>query len=190
MMIRSRPARGRQRGLVLISSLLLLVVVTVLAVGLFRSFGTQERIAGNLREKGRAVAAAETALNYAEWWLIQGNGSTGTTCNTKPDVSTVGGLVCSNQLLAPIDPATPSTWPGWVTYTPNTPTAMTILAAPTPNSYSLKPAFYIAYLGLSPTGNGAIYQIDAAGYGGTQVAAAVVESTYLVQSSVKDLGAQ
>lgn len=180
--------RSRQRGMVLISSLLLLVVVTVLAVGLFRSFGTQERIAGNLREKGRAVAAAETALNYAEWWLVQGNGGTGTVCTGAPvSAAVVGGQVCSNTLLAP---QTPTTWPTWVTYTPNTPTAMNIQAAPVPNSYVQQPVFYIAYRGLSPTGNGAIYQVDAAGYGGTQVATAVVESTYLVQSSVKDLGAQ
>jgi len=38
-------------GVALISSLLLLLIITILALSMFRSFGTQERIAGNLREK-------------------------------------------------------------------------------------------------------------------------------------------
>ena len=42
--------------------------------------------------------------------------------------------------------------------------------------------------GTTPGGLGSIYQIDAAGFGGTANTAAVVESTFLVQSSVKDLG--
>ena len=81
-MSRGQRRGRREGGLVLISSLLLLVVVTILAVGLFQNFGIQEKIAGNLREKQRALAAAEAAQEYAEWWLAQGNGSTGITCST------------------------------------------------------------------------------------------------------------
>ena len=36
---------------------------------MFRSFGMQEKIAGNMREKQRALQAAVSAEQYAEWWL-------------------------------------------------------------------------------------------------------------------------
>ena len=51
---------------------------------MFRSFGTQEKIAGNLREKERALHAAESAQQYGEWWLLQAN-------NTA-----TGGITCAN----------------------------------------------------------------------------------------------
>jgi len=44
-------AHSRQTGMVLVTSLLLLIVVTLLAVGMFRSFGLDEKIAGNVRER-------------------------------------------------------------------------------------------------------------------------------------------
>ena len=64
---------ANQRGVALVTSLLLLVIITILALSMFRSFGTQERIAGNLREKERALHAADSAQQYAEWWLLQSN---------------------------------------------------------------------------------------------------------------------
>ena len=57
-----------------------------------------------------------------------------------------------------------------------------------PDYYSGTPIFYIYYMGTTPGGLGSVYQIDAAGFGGTANTAAVVESTFLVQSSIKDLG--
>ena len=61
--------------MVLISSLLLLIVVTIIALSMFRSFGIQEKIAGNTREKQRALPAAVSAQQFAEWWLSN-NGAT------------------------------------------------------------------------------------------------------------------
>jgi type IV pilus assembly protein PilX len=66
--------RAAERGMVLISSLLLLLVVTILAVAIFRNYGMEEKIAGNTREKQRALHAAESAQQYAEWWLSSGLG--------------------------------------------------------------------------------------------------------------------
>ena len=45
-----RSAQARQRGVALVTSLLLLVIITILALSMFRSFGTQEKIAGNLEK--------------------------------------------------------------------------------------------------------------------------------------------
>ncbi len=56
----------------LITGLLLLVVVTVIAVTMFRSFGSEQQIAGNVREKQRAFNAAVSAQQYGEWWLVNG----------------------------------------------------------------------------------------------------------------------
>jgi type IV pilus assembly protein PilX len=82
----------------LISALLLLLVTTALGIAMFRSFGLLEHIAGNTREKQRALHAAESARTYAEWWLSgnQGlNATTGKVCG--------GGIVnvpmiCSNAI--------------------------------------------------------------------------------------------
>src|SRR5437016_13363915 len=62
-----------QRGVALISSLLLLIIITILALSMFRSFATQENIASNLREKDRAWHAAASAQQYGEWRLPAGN---------------------------------------------------------------------------------------------------------------------
>jgi Tfp pilus assembly protein PilX len=75
-----------------------------------------------------------------------------------------------------------------VSYIPTVTTAMNVTGVNGgQGAYYLAPTFYIAYLGA--TANGSIYQIDAAGYGGSVDTAAVVEATYLVTSGVKDLGA-
>jgi type IV pilus assembly protein PilX len=174
-----------QRGMVLVTSLLLLIVVTLLAVGLFRSFGLDEKIAGNMREKHRAVNAAETAEQYAEYWLAHGNSSTGITCAAGFISATVG-QVCSNTLANPAQVP----WTSGVTYIPTVTSAMSVTGvAGGQNTYYHAPAFYITYLGASGTGLGSLFQIDAVGYGGSADTAAVVEATYLVSSSVKDLGA-
>ncbi len=181
----SRPQQWvpRQRGMVLVTSLLLLIVVTLLAISMFRSFGLDEKIAGNVREKQRALNAAETAEQYAEYWLASGNGVSAVAC-TGLVASTVG-QVCTTP-LASFTATLP--WTIGVTYLPTAPTAMNVTTSPAQGTYYYTPVFYITYLGPTGSGNGKIYQIDAAGYGGSPDTAAVVESTYLVQSSVSCLG--
>lgn len=192
-----------ERGFVLVSSLLLLVVVTLLAVGLFRSFGMDEKIAGNTREKQRALQAAMSAEHYAEWWLANGNGSTSITCSGQ--VAAAVGQVCSNTLQSIVPNvavvAAASNVSGWagssgtgtpigVTYTPPNMTVNNV--TPAAGTYYKQPAFYISYLGVgvSPNGgSGIVYQIDAVGYGGGPNTTAVVESTYVVVPHIAtDLG--
>jgi type IV pilus assembly protein PilX len=183
-----------QRGMVLVTSLLLLLVVTMLAVGMFRSMGLDEKIAGNVRDKQRALNAAETAEQFAENWLSQGNGSNGIVCNSVVNANVNPPQVCSNQLQLNVPGGNVAALPWMIggaavgaTYLPAVTTSMNRTPG-TPDYYSGTPIFYIAYLGVSPGGLGSVYQIDAAGFGGTANTAAVVESTFLVQSSVKDLG--
>ena len=178
----TQSSMTRQSGMVLVTSLLLLIVVTLLAVGMFRSFGLDEKIAGNVREKHRALNAAETAEQYAEYWLVT-VGGTPITC-AAPFVSTTPGQVCSNLLANPAQ----IPWPAGVNYIPSVTSAMNVTQNGGQGAYYNHPAFYIAYLGVAPSGLGNIYQIDAVGYGGSADTAAVVEATYIVQSSTKDLG--
>jgi type IV pilus assembly protein PilX len=70
--MRHRPTgRGTSQGYVLIVGLLFLLVLSLLAVSMMKSFGMQEKIASNTREKQRAFEAAQSALRYGEWWLAR-----------------------------------------------------------------------------------------------------------------------
>lgn len=62
-------ATYNQRGFVLVTSLIFLVVITLLAVSAINSSTIQERMASNLREKSRARQAADAALRQGELLL-------------------------------------------------------------------------------------------------------------------------
>lgn len=188
---RSHPthARPRERGFVLIVAMLFLIVLTVLSVSMFRSYNLQERIAGNTREKERALEAAQSALQYGEWWLSQGNGSTGTACSGVRNANTLSQMqVCSNLL------AKPASLP-WSARADYLPPNMTVpagggtggVASSGDINYYAKPGLSIGYLGLSPDGKSLLYQVSAFGYGGSTTAAAVVQSTYQVTGGSKAL---
>jgi type IV pilus assembly protein PilX len=183
---RSRPAQG---GMVLVSSLLLLLVVTILAVGMFRSFGMQEKIAGNVREKQRALHAAETAQQYAEWWLTSSNMTGVINCSGLLIVSTPGqGEACQNKLTDLIGNVAGVPWQRQgqnlgVSYTP--PLMSVATQATSGTTYYAPPRFYISFLGVIDNGMSNIYQIDAMGYGGSPDAVAVVESTYMVSVTAR-----
>jgi Tfp pilus assembly protein PilX len=65
---------------------------------------------------------------------------------------------------------------------------MMVSAAGGLGTYTALPRVYVSYLGSSASGAGNIYQVDAVGYGGSANTVAVVESTYLVTSGVRNLG--
>jgi type IV pilus assembly protein PilX len=168
--------------MVMITALLLLLVATIMAVSMFRSFGTQEKLAGNLREKERALHAAETAQQFAEYYIQSGNASAKGVCNSVVD-STIG-QVCSNALATNYITSNIN-WPAGVTYVPPDPSSstgsnMSITQTAAPGTYYTQPMFYI--LDLGPGAGGELYQIDALGVGGTQNTVAVVESTYVLTS--------
>jgi type IV pilus assembly protein PilX len=182
-----QAAPKKQQGLVLVTSLLMLVVVTLLAVALFRSFGTGEKIAGNTREKQRALNAAETAEQAAESWLQTGTALAPVVCAgsivTYP-VSQVCTLTMQAQNLDP----TVLPWTMAVKYTP--PNMVT--GSTGAGTYINPPQFYITYLGSHPQNGFTIsyYQIDAVGFGANANAAAVVEATYSTSTTVINNGGQ
>lgn len=179
----------RERGMALITSLLLLVVVTILAVSMFRSFGIEGKIAGNVREKQRALLAAESAEQYAEWWLRQGSNSAvgSTICNTQMDANNGEGQICSNTLPSQYANGIAGIGTGtWPTYTEYTPPGMTVSSSSiTGDSYYARPRFYISDLGPNKDGSGAeVFEIDAKGFGASPNTVAVVQSTFIVNQGV------
>jgi type IV pilus assembly protein PilX len=194
-----RESQRVQRGMVLISSLLMLLVVTILALAIFRNYGMEEKIAGNQREKERALHAAESAQQYAEWWLSSGLGTTTPIiCDSVVAVTTpASGQVCANTLPTIVTNGNVANLP-WqvsganvgVSYAPPN---MIMNTAGGVNTYYQTPLFYISYLGLTASSTTSnyqlLYQVDAVGYGGSSNAVAVVESTYYVTSGVCNLGA-
>ncbi len=187
---------SRQRGIVLIASLLLLVVVTIMALSMFRGYGIQEKIAGNVREKNRALLAAESAEQYAEWWLANNTTSLPAdgTCTALLNANIGQGQICNTPPTSVV--TTP--WPTGtgqgvgVTYTPP---GMNVNTTASAGSFYYAPTFYITDLGVAGSASSAVpnasnprvYQIDAYGYGGTPNAVAVVESTYAIGTESKQL---
>jgi type IV pilus assembly protein PilX len=196
----SQPRPG-QRGIALITALLLLLVITILGLSMFRSFPTQEKIAGNVREKGRAVHAANSALQFAEWWLINNVSSGDVVCGVQAQLLNGNapvpeGQICSNPLYTlPPQPAglVPSVtnvpWLGGLTGVKYIPPGMTVgtgnpILTAGDSAYAGAPVFYIADLGAAGDAQGEAYQIDAYAYGGSTTTVAVVESIYEVQQGV------
>lgn len=168
-----------QRGMALVSALLLLLVVTILSVGMFRSFGLQEHLAGNAREKARATHGAESAQTGMETWLYNNAntiaaGSTpgGSTCSTRGMTTP---QVCSNLITNVTDP---TQWAAYVTYQPSN---LTVGSA---GNITSAPMGYISFLAQNyntQSGTQTVaYQVDAASYGGNTSTVSVVESTYMV----------
>jgi type IV pilus assembly protein PilX len=181
--------RAAQHGMALIASLLLLVVVTILGIAMFRSFGLQEVVAGNTREKTKAVQSAESAEEYAEWWLTENgavNATSGVTCGAGILNANSNNIqICSNTLASAVADVSVVPWviggsESAVAYTP----PYLNVGSNAVNIYYEAPRFYISYLSGSynatlgaQTNN---YTIDSVGYGGTPNAVAIVEAGYTV----------
>lgn len=197
-MIRNAPKRrgARQRGFVLIASLLLLIVVTILALNMFRSFGVQEKIAGNVREKQRALQVAESAQQYAEYWLLNYEVSNASANGLVDYTASCSGLtavgqspqICENDLATSVTAGSTSVVPwmiggsevGFLYNSANN--ALQQSTTPGASTFYGLPRFYISYLGQSPDGNGsAIYRIDAWGYGSSTSTVSEVESVYEIE---------
>jgi type IV pilus assembly protein PilX len=178
------------RGFALFTALLLLMIITILAMSMFRAFGTQEHIAGNVREKERAFHAAESVQQYGEWWLLQGNNSAigaqacaaGIINGNTPNA----GQICTTTLVQNGQTVTaPGTWASATTYLP---AGMSVTPGVNGTNgdppYAAMPGFYIADVGPAADTQGEAYQIDSYGYGGSLATVAVVESVYEVQQGV------
>lgn len=185
------PRYCAQRGIALITCMLILVMLTLLGLSMFRGTGLQQKIAGNTREKARAYEAAENALQFGEYYLVNGNPATGVQCANKiivaGDTDLASMQTCTTTLATPADP---TTWPTLMSYTPP---PMKVAAGGGTMidgngnldvNYAKVPGLYIAYLGLAPDGQQMLYSVTGVGYGGSSSSTAVVQSVYATQSNV------
>ena len=176
----------RQTGIALVSALLILVMLTLLALSMFRSFGLEQKIAGNVREKERAFQAAQSALQFGESWLLAMSTQPPTdatrqqTCRDNPAFASTGDLrICFDELPTPTNP---QNWIGAGTYIPP---AMVVLAgggmATDGNGnadirYAAMPILYINRIGKNLFTNLCEYRVSAAGFGGSTTSTSVVQS--------------
>jgi type IV pilus assembly protein PilX len=176
-------AARAQRGFILITGLLFLVVMTLVALAMFRGTGLMERISANARDKQRSFEAAQTALQYGEWWLGTQSTFTASACNGLVNGDTPSNIhVCSNALA--------SLTPPWANAFTHTPPNLSVNAAGTTGGlvtssdttsdtkYNQLPGFYLEYLGISSSTGASVYQVTAYGYGGDATTMTVVRSTY------------
>ncbi|MGH8201116.1 MAG: pilus assembly PilX family protein [Steroidobacteraceae bacterium] len=190
MRTRIYPPLHRARGMVLITTILLLVVVTLLALAMLRGVGLETRIAGNVMDKQRALQAATSSEDYAEQWLVNNvNTNTSTVCSNA--TFTTGGslAICSNTLALSTDALSAVAVPWNIggsavgyPYNPVSGSGNLFTTTGGANSYAAAPTVYIAYLGPDETyATNTDYQIDAWSYGGGTGTVAVVESTYQIR---------
>jgi type IV pilus assembly protein PilX len=182
---RPAPRAAAQRGFILATGLMFLVVMTLVALAMFRSTGLMNRISANARDKQRSFEAAQSALQYAEWWLqAHTPGTTTGACTAMVDANTVSNIhVCNSAIEATYLTAA---WTRGYTYSPPNLTVpsgggtgglVTAGDLSSDINYKNLPGFYLEYLGVSATA-GDVYQITAFGYGGDSNTMSIVRSTY------------
>ena len=174
----------------LIASLLILIMITIIALTMFRGSNILEIISGNTRENQRAFHAAQDALLYGEWWLRQPNNSLAAVTCSGTNLSTL--QVCTNTVGS-------ANLSGIPLFTGYVPPGMTVLAGggltgtstTTDINYAQNPGIYIAYLGTASINALPIFQITAIGYGGAggpTGSTSIVQSVYnLTGNNVSDL---
>lgn len=182
--------KKNEKGFVLIVSLIFLIIMTMIGIFMFNGLTLDQRMAGNFREKSRALDAAQTALNSVEVFLGQAgnayigpnNWASGITCVANGSNTPATTPVICNTLLS-----TPSTVP-WSSYTVYTPVGMSV-ASSGQNMYSNNTNIYTYFMGPASTNPPvALYQTTAAAKGGNDTATAVVQSVFKVTGTSIDLG--
>jgi type IV pilus assembly protein PilX len=178
-------APARERGAVLVTSMLLLLVMTVLALGASQATRMQERMAGNARDHDLAFQSAEAGLRKAER-LIDDPALT-----APPWACSVGRCKVWERSLLPPDIAyrSPDEW--W---------RDNAWAYSTDDQWSATPSKQIAGTGLAhrdpmfvieeieevtdsqklgpPQPSRVYYRITSTGEGGTKRAVVVLQSTF------------
>ena len=149
--------------------------------------GSTRRSPANLREKQRALSAAETAEQYAEYWLANGGSGSAPLASVRPRSRHRDPDL--HQLVDRARPHCPGPSASTTSLTAaSVPTPMNMTTTPALGSYTTHAEFYIPYVGQTPADSARSTRSMHGGYGGSPDTTAVVESTYIVQTSVKDLG--
>jgi type IV pilus assembly protein PilX len=195
----------KQSGFILFITLIFTLLISILGISMMKSFGTLEEISGSFREKSRANEAAQSAIYYAEWWLLSSSQSAAVNaaCASTPLATTpsTSPIICSNPLLntgSVFDPnityISDSTTAGmvnpWSAYNIYIPLNMNSNTAGGVDSnkmsnYFRYPIFYIQKLGtpsVTSKSGSTYYLITAMGFGGNKNDISVIQSVYALTS--------
>ncbi len=191
----SRPRRG-QNGFVLIASLILMVVITLIAVAMFRGSGLQEKIADNLREKQRAFDIAQNTLTFGQNWLSANAPAPIACADAAATHSHVANtpVVCTQTSAYPPDTSTLmtdlQTETAGTTYTPSGKAALTISQNGGQDTIYAYPRLFIQNIGIQAGTGSPLYRLTAVAWGGNSSTVAIVQSIYALPAApgAKDLG--
>lgn len=166
---------GRQRGAVLVISLIMMLLLTLIGVTAMQVTTMEERMAGNLLDQNRSFQAAEAALREGEagLWALTAEPATcsdGDCGIWAKDAITEGG--------EPVDPSQKSTsW--WTaeaqTYSGSIPG---VAAAP---RYVVEYHYLVKdskTLGFGPPTGRMFYRVTARGVGGQDTTMTILQTTY------------
>jgi type IV pilus assembly protein PilX len=180
--LRLSPRQAGERGFVLVSCILILVVMALLALSMFRSVGIQHRVAGIVRDKQQALTAAIAAERYAEWWVNSGDPKAYTEASSTACLQVTSvpqACDSSNEIAAP--QSLPWSVGGAAVGSTFAPSSLLLATGtPTANALSQAPGYYIVLEKIGPCYSYYKYRITAYGYGGSSNSAAVVQSIYQV----------
>ncbi|MDZ7663692.1 pilus assembly PilX family protein [Thiohalophilus sp.] len=154
---------GKQQGVVLIVSLMLLVVITLLGISGMRNTTLDERMAGNMRDLQLAFYSAESALREAEQQIK--------VISLPPFNNTNGYYETDSTLWQTID------WSD---------TSAVIQVTTTIDEVSAPPAYYVEEMPATPSDgsleagiphDSEVYRITARGVGGSTTSVAILQAT-------------
>jgi type IV pilus assembly protein PilX len=176
-----------QQGVALITSLIIMLLITIVALSVFRNNNLIEKMTGNTREKQRSFQAAQAALQFGEWWLTQQSAATlipGTVCSTTATFSAM-------QVCTVAAGSTAASIATLQTYNKFKPYGMTVAtgggtATNGDVNYYKYPGIYIANIGTYNGTTQVLFQITAIGYGGGNGATgaeSIVQSQYVLGTS-------
>jgi Tfp pilus assembly protein PilX len=179
----------KQNGFVLFVTLVFLLIMTMLALYMFRGFIIDEKLSGNHREKNRSRDAAQAALNAAQMWMSQpGNTYKGNWITSSSPCTAVlaSPAVCSAAVPSLTDPTL------WISFYNYSTLPTSILNASTSggagNYYSV-PNYHIQYLGTTGTNPpSALYKVTTSAKGGNDTATTILQAVYLVTAKTRSLG--
>ncbi len=172
--------RKHQTGAALIVSLMLLIVLTLLGLSGMQSTIMQERMSNNVRDKGMAFQAAESAIRSGEDWVKSADTNT-----LRPnDVGTCT-PPCNIVQLDDYANMTTENFSWWQTNA----RAFTFPSSTSNSTPAADPRFIVEYhsdikqgYSLDPTEGPpppSLYRITAIGVGGTTTAEAMIETLWL-----------
>jgi type IV pilus assembly protein PilX len=161
--------RHAQKGAVLVTSLLLLLVITIIGVTVMQMSRMQERMAGNTRDVNLAFQASEAALRAAEEKVL-GFPTAPVTCTAAPCE------VFERKILPPLNSQTKTWWNN---------TAQGYENEAQSEGLSEEPLYVVEQFGwirnswdVTETTGRDVYEVSARSTGGSGKAEVVLQSTY------------